>query len=195
MWKLCYQMLKNSTFSFRMLTSKSRMLVDGEICCSLSSSGSTLPNQEVMSARSELSLCHCSRSCLMLLSSLLNLGALSSSHRWITPAHSQCCQLSHFKHFKTKSCLKFIGQHSKRILFPCRFPWNVTDWVFKQTIRVNILETSAQRVMGNFDDVNIPNDDSIYKLTNTCVCPLLSIIILCCHHYFTFTLLFFIKLF
>lgn len=84
-----YKMLKNSTFSFRMLTSKSRMLVDGEIRCSLSSSGSTLPNQEVTSARSELSLCHCSRSCLMSLSSLLNLGALSSSHRWITPAHRQ----------------------------------------------------------------------------------------------------------
>lgn len=84
-----YEMLKNSTFSFRMLTSKSRMLVDGEIRCSLSSSGSTLPNQEVTSARSELSLCHCSRSCLMSLFSLLNLGALSSSHRWITPTHNQ----------------------------------------------------------------------------------------------------------
>lgn len=69
-----------------MLTSMSRMLVDGAILFSLSSSGSTLPSQEVTSDRSELSFCHCSRSCLM---SAAFLCACSSSQRSITPEETR----------------------------------------------------------------------------------------------------------
>lgn len=84
-----------STFSFRMLTSKSCTLVDGAICCSLSSSGSTLPNQEVMSQRSEFSFCHCSRSCLMSVWPLVNFCACSSSQRSITPAERRTSAVRH----------------------------------------------------------------------------------------------------
>lgn len=65
------------TFSCWMLTLKSRMLVAGVKLCSRSSSGSTLPSQEVTSHRSEVSFCRCWRSCWT--------WACSSSQRSITP--------------------------------------------------------------------------------------------------------------
>lgn len=90
-----------------MLTSMSRMLVDGAILFSLSSSGSTLPSQEVTSDRSELSFCHCSRSCLM---SAAFLCACSSSQRSITPEETRKrdeyvykCYLPH-----TRICSRFL---------------------------------------------------------------------------------------
>lgn len=68
-----------------MLTSNSWTLVDGAMLCSLSNSGSTLPNQAVTSPRSEFNSCHCCRSSLTSISRQTGFWTCSSSQRSMTP--------------------------------------------------------------------------------------------------------------